>query len=69
MAIHDDDCVKLCEGLALQAVNGYSVDNAHAALNMVDCISNQDIKITALALGEKSKLTKKLEVSWDTRME
>ncbi|KAJ8718256.1 hypothetical protein PYW08_002493 [Mythimna loreyi] len=53
LAINDEDCIKLTEGLALQFINNVQIDSAKTAMKIVDSIPNQEIKDTAKKLGSK----------------
>nr|XP_021196906.2 cytochrome b-c1 complex subunit 2, mitochondrial [Helicoverpa armigera] len=53
LAIHDDYCTKLTEGLALQLANGFQIDSAKTSMNMIDQITNDEISGTAQSLSSK----------------
>ncbi|KAH9640202.1 hypothetical protein HF086_008438 [Spodoptera exigua] len=53
LAIHDDDCVRMAEGLALQVASGYQIDSAKNSMTMIDEISKYEIANTARCLSCK----------------
>uniref|UniRef100_A0A2H1V369 SFRICE_007345 n=1 Tax=Spodoptera frugiperda TaxID=7108 RepID=A0A2H1V369_SPOFR len=53
LAIHDDDCVRVAEGLALQLASGNRMDTALESMALIDGISNEDVSSTAIDLSKK----------------
>ncbi|XP_026727582.1 cytochrome b-c1 complex subunit 2, mitochondrial-like isoform X2 [Trichoplusia ni] len=55
LALNDDNCVTLTEGLALQLANGVQIDSAKNSIAMVDQMSNDEISCVAQGLSKKYK--------------
>uniref|UniRef100_A0A2A4JJ05 Peptidase M16 N-terminal domain-containing protein n=1 Tax=Heliothis virescens TaxID=7102 RepID=A0A2A4JJ05_HELVI len=55
LALHDEHCVKLTEGLALQLASGFQIDSAKTSMTMIDQITNDEISCTAKSLSDKYK--------------
>ncbi|XP_045450205.1 probable mitochondrial-processing peptidase subunit alpha-1, mitochondrial [Melitaea cinxia] len=54
LAIHEEDCVKVVEGFALQLANDVRIDSLQESLNMIDTISPDEVKATAMCLARSS---------------
>nr|XP_026489536.1 cytochrome b-c1 complex subunit 2, mitochondrial-like [Vanessa tameamea] len=55
LALHEEDCVKVSEGLALQLANNVQIDSVHNCFSMIDMISLDEIKATATSLSMNCK--------------
>ncbi|XP_028156723.1 cytochrome b-c1 complex subunit 2, mitochondrial-like [Ostrinia furnacalis] len=55
LALHDEDCVKVSEGLALQVANNMQIDSAKNSMCMVDLIPADEVCATAKVLSSKSR--------------
>ncbi|KAL0870266.1 hypothetical protein ABMA27_005297 [Loxostege sticticalis] len=54
LALHDEDCVKVSEGLALQLANNLQIDSAKNSMCMVDMTPPDEVCATAKMLSAKS---------------
>ncbi|KAJ0175350.1 hypothetical protein K1T71_009491 [Dendrolimus kikuchii] len=54
LTLHDEDCTKLTEGLALQLANNVQIDSARTSMCMIDLLCNDEISCTAKALSCKA---------------
>ncbi|XP_075979748.1 cytochrome b-c1 complex subunit 2, mitochondrial-like [Anticarsia gemmatalis] len=54
LALHQEDCVNICEGLALAAANNAQIDSAKDAMTMVDSTCAADVRTAAACLSRKS---------------
>ncbi|CAH0587846.1 unnamed protein product [Chrysodeixis includens] len=53
LALNDDNCIKLAEGMALQLANGVKMDSAKDAIALIDKISNEEVSCVAQCLSKK----------------
>ncbi|XP_059047409.1 cytochrome b-c1 complex subunit 2, mitochondrial-like [Achroia grisella] len=53
MAINDDNCINVTEGMALQLANNIQMDSAKSALCMIELLSPDEISCTAKELSSK----------------
>ncbi|XP_050350015.1 uncharacterized protein LOC126773250 [Nymphalis io] len=51
LALHEEDCVKVSEDLALQIANNSQIDSVQDSFTMIDMISLEEIKATATSLS------------------
>ncbi|XP_073960474.1 cytochrome b-c1 complex subunit 2, mitochondrial-like [Choristoneura fumiferana] len=56
LAIHDDDCVRVSEGLALQSASNQQIDSASTSMCMVDLITPDEAICVAKTLACKRDL-------------
>ncbi|CAH2087326.1 unnamed protein product [Euphydryas editha] len=54
LAIHEEDCVKVAEGLGLQLANNVRIDSLQESINIIDTISLDEVKATAMCLSRSS---------------
>ncbi|XP_032514576.2 cytochrome b-c1 complex subunit 2, mitochondrial-like [Danaus plexippus] len=53
LAIHDEDCVRICEGLALQSLYNSQIDCAENSAKIIQGISSEEVSATAKLLSSK----------------
>ncbi|CAG9566404.1 unnamed protein product [Danaus chrysippus] len=55
LAIHDEDCVRICEGLALQSLYNSQIDCAENSAKIIEGICSDEVSATAKALASKCR--------------
>ncbi|XP_030028832.2 cytochrome b-c1 complex subunit 2, mitochondrial isoform X1 [Manduca sexta] len=53
LALHDEDCVKVTEGLALQIANDVQIDSHRTSIPVVDALCAHEIRTTAKAISDR----------------
>ncbi|XP_004925096.1 cytochrome b-c1 complex subunit 2, mitochondrial isoform X1 [Bombyx mori] len=53
LALHDEDCVKVSEGLALQLANNVQIDSAKNSMSVIDMLCPDEISCTAKMISSK----------------